>query len=48
MRILPDCIARGVKCHDQFWLKGNIYSLYDMLNRDDQLAKQFVGGTIYQ
>ncbi len=43
----PYCIARGAKYHDQFWLKGNIYSLYDMFNRD-QLAKQFVGGTIYQ
>ncbi|KAM6493607.1 phosphatidylserine decarboxylase [Amanita muscaria] len=42
------CIARDVKCHDLFWLKGNIYSLYDMLNRDHKLAKQFVGGTIYQ
>ncbi|OBZ67911.1 Phosphatidylserine decarboxylase proenzyme 3 [Grifola frondosa] len=34
--------------HDQFWLKGQAYSLYDMLNRDDEFAKQFVGGTVYQ
>ncbi|KAG1729956.1 phosphatidylserine decarboxylase [Suillus paluster] len=41
-------ISRNVKQHDQFWLKGQSYSLYDMLNRDDQYAKLFEGGTVYQ
>ena len=44
----PYSIAYKVKCHDQFWLKNNRYSLYDMLNRDVELAKEFVGGTVYQ
>lgn len=44
----PYFIVYDVKCHDQFWLKNNIYSLYDMLNRDLKLAKEFVGGTVYQ
>ncbi|PBK93284.1 phosphatidylserine decarboxylase [Armillaria gallica] len=37
----------GVKEHDQFWLKGQPYSVYDMLNRDS-MAKIFIGGTVYQ
>lgn len=41
-------IAKNVQDHDQFWLKGQAYSLYDMLNRDDQYANQFAGGTVYQ
>ncbi|KAG1865014.1 phosphatidylserine decarboxylase [Suillus subalutaceus] len=41
-------IERNVKKHDQFWLKGQSYSLYDMFNRNDEYAKLFEGGTVYQ
>lgn len=41
-------IERDVKAHDQFWLKGQNYSLYDILNRDDEMAAKLVGGTVYQ
>ncbi|KAF8660117.1 hypothetical protein AX16_001641, partial [Volvariella volvacea WC 439] len=41
-------IATNVQDHDQFWLKGQAYSLYDMLGRDDESARLFVGGTVYQ
>ncbi|KAJ1303016.1 hypothetical protein OPQ81_011217 [Rhizoctonia solani] len=40
-------IARDVKARDRFWLKGEPYSLLDMLN-NDPYADQFVGGTVYQ
>jgi phosphatidylserine decarboxylase len=41
-------ITHRVKKHDQFWLKGQYYSLYNMLDRDEEHANQFVGGTVYQ
>ena len=41
-------IAYHVKAHDQFWLKTQSYSLYNMLNHDVEYVKQFVGGTVYQ
>ena len=41
-------IAYNVNAHDQFWLKAQKYSLYDMLNRDNEKAEYFKGGTIYQ
>jgi phosphatidylserine decarboxylase len=44
-------IQRDVQLHDQFWLKGQKYSLYDMLDRDTfggSFAKDFIGGTAYQ
>ncbi|KAK0431383.1 phosphatidylserine decarboxylase [Desarmillaria tabescens] len=41
-------IRTGVKDHDQFWLKGQAYSIYDMLYRDAAAAQSFVGGTVYQ
>ncbi|PBK70929.1 phosphatidylserine decarboxylase [Armillaria solidipes] len=41
-------IQDGVKAHDQFWLKGQPYSVYDMLYRDEVTAQSFVGGTVYQ
>ncbi|KAF9055759.1 phosphatidylserine decarboxylase [Panaeolus papilionaceus] len=41
-------IAYDVKLHDQFWLKAQPYSLYDIFNRDDETAAKFVGGTVYQ
>jgi phosphatidylserine decarboxylase len=40
-------IAQNVKEHDQFWLKGQPYSVYDMLSRDSK-AQYFNGGTVYQ
>lgn len=41
-------IDRGVQPHDQFWLKSQKYSLYDILQRDDETARYFTGGTVYQ
>ena len=43
-------IARGVKAHDQFWLKAQSYSLYDMLSigTNHSYVDSFVGGTVYQ
>ncbi|KZP02969.1 hypothetical protein FIBSPDRAFT_969428 [Athelia psychrophila] len=41
-------VARNVKAHDQFWLKSRKYSLYDMLDRDEENAAYFAGGTVYQ
>ncbi|KAF8553303.1 phosphatidylserine decarboxylase [Imleria badia] len=38
----------NVKFHDTFWLKDQNYSLYDMLGGDKEIAKKFVGGTVYQ
>ncbi|KIW38223.1 uncharacterized protein PV06_09207 [Exophiala oligosperma] len=40
-------VARDVKRRDKFWLKGQPYSVVDMLARDP-LAERFVGGTVYQ
>ncbi|EGN97191.1 hypothetical protein SERLA73DRAFT_153679 [Serpula lacrymans var. lacrymans S7.3] len=37
----------NVKEQDKFWIKGQPYSLFHMLN-NDPLANQFVGGTVYQ
>jgi len=43
----PYKLEKNVKWQDQFWIKDQPYSLSHML-ADDPLAKQFVGGTIYQ
>jgi phosphatidylserine decarboxylase len=40
--------AHKVKEHDQFWLKSQKYSIYDMLGKDTEMAEKFVGGTVYQ
>ena len=40
-------IARGVKRTDQFWLKGEPYSLADMLNRS-KYVDSFVNGYVFQ
>jgi phosphatidylserine decarboxylase len=40
-------VARDVSARDRFWIKGQPYSLMDMLDMDPQY-EQFVGGTIYQ
>jgi len=44
-------IQTDVKLHDQFWLKTQAYSLYDMLNGGadgGKMAQKFEGGTVYQ
>ncbi|KAK4178570.1 Phophatidylserine decarboxylase-domain-containing protein [Triangularia setosa] len=43
----PYCVAHNVKLRDNFWVKGQPYSVVDMLAQDP-LADQFAGGTIYQ
>lgn len=43
----PFNYAYDVKFRDQFWVKGQPYSVYDMLGQDE-LAEQFTGGSIYQ
>ncbi|KAF8693893.1 Phophatidylserine decarboxylase, partial [Rhizoctonia solani] len=40
-------ISTDIQERDSFWLKGEPYSLRDMLN-NDSYTNQFVGGTIYQ
>jgi phosphatidylserine decarboxylase len=37
----------NVKANDAFWLKGQLYSLNDMLNRSP-FTERFIGGTVYQ
>ena len=44
---LPFAVAYDVKQRDEFWVKGQPYSVQDMLGRNE-LSKRFVGGTIYQ
>ena len=44
---LPYNVATDVKARAKFWVKGQPYSVLDMLAQDE-LAPQFVGGTIYQ
>ena len=43
----PYCRKENVKLHDTFWLKGQPYSLADMLNGED-IARPFIGGQVYQ
>ncbi|WP_281233013.1 phosphatidylserine decarboxylase family protein [Flavobacterium gelatinilyticum] len=43
----PLQVAKNVALSDQFWLKGQPYSLENMMNFDE-LAPQFAGGTVYQ
>lgn len=43
----PYGLRTGVKQRDRFWLKGQPYSLADMLDNDESVAG-FVGGTVYQ
>jgi phosphatidylserine decarboxylase len=40
-------VAYDTKEREQFWIKGQPYSVKDMLAFDD-LSTEFVGGTIYQ
>ena len=41
-------IQRTVQRSDCFWLKSQPYSLNDMLNNDNTVVDQFVGGDVYQ
>ena len=43
----PLAITPNVALSDSFWLKGQPYSLENMLNWDEYTS-QFVGGTVYQ
>jgi phosphatidylserine decarboxylase len=43
----PYSIKKVVKRRDAFWIKGQPYSLADML-ADDESVDEFVGGTVYQ
>lgn len=43
----PFCLQQHVKARSKFWLKHQPYSVLDMLAHDE-LAHQFVGGTVYQ
>lgn len=43
----PYNVGRNLAARDKFWLKGQPYSLLDMLDHDP-LYEHFVGGTIYQ
>ncbi|KXL47171.1 hypothetical protein M433DRAFT_103946 [Acidomyces richmondensis BFW] len=40
-------LQRNVKLRDKFWIKGQPYSVRDMLAHDP-LAEDFAGGTVYQ
>jgi phosphatidylserine decarboxylase len=43
----PLAVSRNVALSDLFWLKGQPYSLENMLN-GDEYTPQFAGGTVYQ
>lgn len=43
----PYRISRDVARQDKFWIKGQPYSLQDML-ANDEAVDEFVGGTVYQ
>ncbi|HEY4594020.1 MAG TPA: phosphatidylserine decarboxylase family protein [Thermoanaerobaculia bacterium] len=43
----PFTLRKDVALSDEFWLKGQPYSLENMLNWDDY-TPQFAGGTVYQ
>lgn len=40
-------VAKNVEARNKFWVKGQPYSVVDMLAQDP-LAEHFVGGTVYQ
>lgn len=43
----PYAIKSDVQQYDTFWIKGQPYSLQDMLANDESVS-EFVGGTVYQ
>ncbi|KAL7942613.1 phosphatidylserine decarboxylase family protein [Trichoderma barbatum] len=44
----PFALQANVKDYDKFWLKGQPYSVMDMLKNNKDYASKFVGGTIFQ
>lgn len=44
----PLQVKTGVKMVDTFFLKGQPYSLINMLNANTAMVEHFVGGTVYQ
>jgi len=44
---LPYNLQKDVKLRDKFWIKGQPYSVMDMLSQDP-LSSKFEGGTVYQ
>ncbi|MCJ1271949.1 hypothetical protein MMC22_011854 [Lobaria immixta] len=46
-KAVPVCLVRHVQARDAFWLKGQPYSIPDMLSKND-LASDFAGETVYQ
>ncbi|QYT02064.1 Phosphatidylserine decarboxylase [Trichoderma simmonsii] len=44
----PFSLQPNAKDYDKFWLKGQPYSVMDMLNKNEDYASLFVGGTVYQ
>lgn len=40
-------VSTSVKARDKFWVKGQPYSVKDML-ANDPLHEEFIGGTVYQ
>jgi len=44
---IPLALKMNVKKYDKFWMKGQNYSVAEMLDHHE-LADQFVGGTVYQ
>lgn len=44
----PLNVRKGVELWDSFFLKGQPYSLLNMLDMNHSMARQFVGGTVYQ
>lgn len=43
----PYALQGNIQAYDNFWLKGNHYSVKEMLGHHD-LATEFVGGTVFQ
>ncbi|KAB8262345.1 Phophatidylserine decarboxylase-domain-containing protein [Aspergillus pseudonomiae] len=43
----PFALQTHVKAYDTFWLKGQPYSVYEMLDKEEE-AEHFVDGTTYQ
>jgi phosphatidylserine decarboxylase len=43
----PLIVQSGIKDYDTFWIKGQNYSIMEMLN-NHEFASEFVGGTVYQ
>ncbi|KAI0968363.1 Phophatidylserine decarboxylase-domain-containing protein [Xylaria arbuscula] len=44
----PFALQTNVKEHDTFWLKGQPYSVAEMIPSKPEYVSKFVGGTVYQ